>query len=327
MTRIAAGIDGGGSGTRVVLLTEEGEPLGFGRSGPSNYNSVGRGTAAGHLREAFLRAWEAAGVKPRPADAAFFGMAGVISTAGGEIIRSMAAENRLALEEGIGVHHDIHIAWAGGLGGAPGIALIVGTGSSCYGCGGDGRSWRAGGWGHLLDDGGSGYFLGLRAMAAATRMADGRGPATVLFDTVLRFLGLADINDIMDAVHANGLTRARIAELGPEVLAAAGEGDLVANGILDEGANQLAEMVAAAAGKLFAGEDEIPVAATGGIVGGSPLYFERIGRAVTTAVPAARLQRPLLPPVLGAGLLALGHLGGVSGPALVNRLRSVKLPA
>jgi len=78
-------------------------------------------------------------------------MAGVVSDDDRTTIRQIAEQLRLAPPERIGVDHDIRIALAGGLAGQPGIALIVGTGSSCYG--------RTAGWA-LLAGRGMGAFVG-----------------------------------------------------------------------------------------------------------------------------------------------------------------------
>ena len=58
----------------------------------------------------------------------------------------------------------------------PGVGAISGTGSNVFGVGADGRAWRAGGWGHLLGDEGSGYWLGIESIRAALRDREAPGP-------------------------------------------------------------------------------------------------------------------------------------------------------
>src|SRR5207249_5513001 len=82
------------------------------------------------------------------------------------------------------VVNDLIPAWAAGTGGAPGIALIAGTGSNALGVNASGEAWRAGGWGHILGDEGSGYWLGLHGMQAAVTWRDGRGRPTRLAEYV-----------------------------------------------------------------------------------------------------------------------------------------------
>jgi glucosamine kinase len=325
--KVAAGIDGGGTSTRVVLFDPNGLPLGRGEAGGSNYHTIGPIGTRENLSLAFAQAWRNSGLEPRPVEAAFFGMAGVVSAVGVETIRSIALEARLAVSEGIEVDHDIRIALAGGLAGAPGIALIVGTGSSCYGRNAEGATWRSGGWGHVLDDLGSGYDLGLQAMVAATRALDGRGPPTSLLSRVLEFLQLDDLQDIMHKLYVEGVTRARIAELAPVVLAAADSGDEAAGAILARGARELAAMVAAVAKELFPREPEVRVAAAGGLMNHSRSYFKRAAEEIAQTTPGAQLLQPGLEPVLGAGLLALTRLGVTLNEDQIDHLASHRFTA
>ncbi len=135
---LVIGVDGGGTRTRAALVTESGQILGLGTAGPSNYDDVGVAVAQSNIGLAVQRAWQQAGLSSRQGDAAFLGMAGVVSSADRATIYRMAAELALAPTPRIHVDHDIRIALAGGLAGQPGIALIVGTGSSCYGRRADG---------------------------------------------------------------------------------------------------------------------------------------------------------------------------------------------
>ncbi|MFA0750431.1 MAG: hypothetical protein SLRJCFUN_000834 [Candidatus Fervidibacter sp.] len=318
--RLVLGVDGGGTNTRAALVAETGEVLGIGLAGPSNYDDVGIAIAQRHIGAAVRQAWRQAGRKRRPADAAFLGMAGVVSDDDRATIRQMAERLQLAPPERIGVDHDIRIALAGGLAGQPGIALIVGTGSSCYGRTADGRSWRAGGWGHLLDDYGSGYYLGLQAMVAAVRAADGRGPKTQLLPLVMESLGLKDINELMRRLYYEGMSRAAIAALGPKVLDIAAQGDRVAREIVWHGIAELLLMVRTVAQRLNFLPGSFRLTYTGGIAQ-SPFFLRHFRMALHHSLPTCQLVPPLLPPVLGAALLALELLGVAITPKLVVTMR------
>lgn len=302
---IVVGIDGGGTSTRAALVGGDGATLGVGRAGPSNYDDVGVTVAQANIAEAVMAAWQAAGRAPEPLAAAFLGMAGVVSDADRATIRGMALALDLASAARIGVDHDIRIALAGGLGGREGIALIVGTGSSCYGRRDDGRDWRAGGWGHLLDDVGSGYYLGLHGLMAVVRAVDGRGPTTVLVEPMLRAVQLADPQGIMRRVYHEGMTRAEMAALAPLVLDAAVRGDGVARRIMDEGVDELALMVATVA-RTLEFPPNVAVTAVGGLAESGPAFQEPLVAAIRRRLPGASIQEPQHPPVYGAALLALG---------------------
>ncbi len=307
--RIVTGVDGGGTHTRAVLVTDQARVLGWGIAGPSNYGDVGIEVTKANIGQAIQAAWRQAGESPRPCDAVFLGMANVVSPADRATIRELALELDLAPASAIHVDHDIRIALAGGLAGRPGIVLIVGTGSSCYGRRADGRDWRAGGWAHLLDDWGSGYYLGLHAMIAAVRHTDGRGPATTLTAAVRETLQLEDMQGIMRRLYHEGLSRAEIAAMAPLVLEAARAGDSVAREIIERGVDELALMVETVARKLAFWPGPVQVAITGGLAQAGPVYQEPLHAAIRRRVPRADLVEPMLPPVLGAALLALEALG------------------
>ncbi|MEO8166887.1 MAG: BadF/BadG/BcrA/BcrD ATPase family protein [bacterium] len=299
---IFAGIDGGATTTRAVLISETGVILGLGISGPSNYDNVGVQTAYENIGGALAQAWRSAGVSPVVTDAAFFGMAGVVSEADREIIQDIAVQHNVASVPHIGIDHDIRIALAGGLGGKEGIVLITGTGSSCYGRRNDGSNHRTG-WGYLLDDLGSGYFLGLQAMIATIQEADGRGKPTTLSASVQQRFGYKHIDDIMGILYHEHVPVTNIASLAPLVLAAAQSGDKVALNIVRRGAEELSRMVEAVACKLGLGQS-CAITFAGGLIQSS-FYMQHIETAIKLRLPESLLRRPELPPVLGAAILAL----------------------
>jgi len=303
------GIDGGGTSTRALLCDERGRVLGTGSGGVANHLHAGWDGAADSVRNAVSDSWTAAGLTPSPCAAAFLGMA---ATASGETRnhwREIALQLRLsATPAAISVDHDIRIALAGGLAGRPGIALIAGTGSSCYGRTAAGATWQAGGWGSILDDGGGGYWLGLRAVGAAIRGDDGRGPATALRERVLARLQVFDLREIVTRLHDGSLARHEMAHLAEDVMACAAAGDPAAQELLTRGAGELAAMVRAVAQKLFpAAAPEVVLA---GSTANAAAYAPVIRASVAREVPAARVVPAELPPVAGAALLAL-ELGGV----------------
>jgi N-acetylglucosamine kinase-like BadF-type ATPase len=228
-----------------------------------------------------------------------------------EVIRRVARDLSLAPACKIGVHHDLSIALAGGLLGQPGIVLIAGTGSSCYGQDGDGKTWQAGGWGPTIDDLGSGHWFGLQAMTAVVREHDRRQKPTILSARVLEALDLTDLPQIMRRVEIEGITRNEIALLAPLVTEAAESGDEVAQMILAEGVQELALLVATVCRELKLVEflETVPVAVTGGLTKAGPVFFDALRSAVRQNCSACELVQPKCQPVFGALLKALELLG------------------
>jgi glucosamine kinase len=305
---IILGIDGGGTSTRAALIDTSGVVVGTGEGGASNYQAVGIDGAGESIRQAVEQAWRRGGKQPGPAAAAFLGMAGVVSETDRNVMAGIASALDLAPADRIGIDHDLRTALAGGLGGSEGIVLIVGTGSSCYGRRDDGSSWRSGGWGHLLDDVGSGYWLGLQGLIAVARAADGRGAATSLTESLLDTVKITDVQELLHAVH-NVLSRADIAALAPQVVQAANTGDHAAFEILRLGTEELARMVQAVAQQLGWISDNVECAIVGGLTG-SDTYLAEIVSTIGKRAPNVQVVEPMLSPVLGAAVLGVGMVGG-----------------
>ncbi len=321
MTRYVLGVDAGGTKTLAAIADEAGVLLGSGRGGPGNFDDVGIERARANIGEAVEAARRAAGLAPEPFAAAFLGVAGVVSEADRAVVRAMAADLALAPDGRVGVDHDCRIALAGGLSGRPGIVLIIGTGSSCFGMNAAGEAWRSGGWGHLISDEGSGYWLGVEALRAAVRAWDGRERPTVLLGRLLQHLGVAEPDDLLHRLYVVGMSRAELAALAPLVIAAAREGDAVAGGLLARGAEELADTVLAVARRLGLYGQACELALAGGLAQVEDFVVQPLRAAVQARLPGCRVMAAELPPALGACLLALRLLEVAPSPAISRALR------
>ncbi len=316
---IFAGVDGGATRTRIVLASEEGKILGVGLAGSANYDYIGIDQARRNISDALDRAWASAALPRDTVNAIFFGMAGVVSPRDRDTITRMALDLQVAPPASIFVDHDIRIALAGGLAGSEGTVLIVGTGCSCYGRRRDGRSHRTG-WGYLLDDRGSGYYLGLQALIALTRETDGRGVPTLLSSAVRGALKFEDADEIMRILYHDQLTVSQIAALAPLVLQAAGQGDCVALAILRDGARELSLNVKAVADRLEFITVPFQLTIAGGLGETSGIYQQLIRETITRELPSCTIVQPKFPPVLGALLLAMESSGHPASPHTIARL-------
>src|SRR5689334_17310708 len=183
------GIDGGGSKTVALLADSQQAILGRGAAGASNHNLLGARAAFEALDQAVRLAFEDAKIAPAPPRALCLGMAGAGRPADIALFQAWAAERWPGTP--VAVVSDADLVLAAGPGNGWGLGLICGTGSIAYGRDRSGMTARAGGWGSLLGDEGSGYAIGLAGLRAVARAADGRGPATVLTDTLLGHWSLA----------------------------------------------------------------------------------------------------------------------------------------
>ena len=303
MSYYVLGVDGGGTRTRAVIMGDGGKICGVGIGGASNYDDLGIDAARDNISKTVDLARREAGLLATPFDAVFLGIGGVSSEVDREIVRRMALDLHLAPEMQIGVDHDLRIALAGGLSGRPGIVQIAGTGSGCYGRNSACSSWRSGGWGPLISDEGSGYWLGIQAMKAATRASDGRSQPTNLFASVLAYLGLSDIDDIYTRIYIQELSRSEIAGLGPLVIESAKKGDIVSQEIIQQGAQSMAECIFVVAEHLDF-DDACELSLAGGVFQAGGIVVNPLCEAVRERLPRCRITMAELPPVLGACLLA-----------------------
>ena len=143
----------------------------LGHGGPSNQDAVGPQAAVGALLQAADEAIAQAGISSKDLGSAVLAIAGTDTDA---VVRHV----RAARPEAWVVVNDVVAAWATATAAGPGVAVISGTGSNVFGVGPDGRTWRSGGWGHILGDEGSGYWLGVESIRAALRDLDASGPPT-----------------------------------------------------------------------------------------------------------------------------------------------------
>ncbi len=327
-TDIVLAIDGGASRTRAWIVRTNGSVLARGNAAGANLFDLGVDVTRRVIVEATLAAWQAAGL-PGEKPCAFLAVfAGVAGAGGREEQRSLAAA--LAAEFGVNpantsVDHDLRIAHAGALGGEPGVVIVAGTGSAAYGRDPAGRAVRAGGWGPVLDDGGSGHWLGVQAMRLVIRVADGRSASTPLANAALAQLGVDSPREMLNRLHPAHpahLHRAAIAALAPLVIVGADTGDAAAGDILDRGAVELADKVAAVVRRLEVKDEELPrLAAAGGLLENHDSYFERVGAAVVGRIAGLKLERPQLPPAAGAALLALDIAGSPPTDAVRQQLQ------
>ena len=317
MTRLFLGVDGGGTKTQTAICDETGKILGVGQAGASGIDSVGAAGALVGIGEAVAAARTQANLPATPFAGAFFGMAGVVSAADREIVRDVARQ--LNLSDTIGVDHDIRISLAGGLSGRLGIALIAGTGSSCFGINDRGERWQSGGWGHLISDEGSSYWFGWNAIRLATGAYDGRWQ-TSLFQPVMQQLGITDMIDIHHRLYTQGISKAEIAAFAPLVFAAAAAGDTMANTLIDHGTRDLAQLVQAVAHHLGWATASCEVTLTGGLWRAGDAVIAPFRGWLADLLPAAHITMPELPPVLGACILALQQAGVTVDATLLQRL-------
>ncbi len=292
------GIDGGGTRTTAWLADERKRVLGRSVAGASNPLKVGFAAAQREVLRAARAAFREAGLRFGNLEAVCVGLAGVDRP---QVHRPLYAWLRRVIPAR---HHlltsDAAIAMRAAIGDSPGIIVISGTGSISFGRDDRGRVLRSGGWGAPLDDAGSGYDLGRKAIIAALRDYDGRGPYTQLTAKLCNALKIPDITRVI----LLPLTPQDIAALFPLVLAAARRRDFVAQELCDEAGKDLADLAIALLKRLGWQRRIVPVVTAGGVFRASLRIRQAFKRHLRRKAPQARILLLRHPPVEGALALA-----------------------
>ena len=299
------GIDGGGT-TTEAWLTEPGcHILGRATAGPSNAKAVGQEAALQALDTAIRSAFRAAGLTPTPVDVICLGLAGSDRPDDRKILREWAEHAGLA--RSILLVNDGDLVIAAGTPEGWGVGVIAGTGSIAVGRTKDGRTARAGGWGHLIGDEGSAYRVVLDALRLVARRADGRDARVAAHDLlstrICAALGVANAAQIVTTIYSPEFTRARIASLAPVILEASVEAPEIGKQLLIPAGAALAEIIAATARALGWNAGELPLAMAGGFLLASKLVQQAIADQLTRLGYKLNITS-VTDPVQGAVVLA-----------------------
>lgn len=308
--RYVIGIDAGGTKTVGLLADETGTVLRQARAGGANLRAHGELGVEKSLYQV-IDALDAPQV-----DALCLGIAGVALDADRDLVRDLL--RRLGVKRAVRIVNDAVVALVAGAPDGVGVVLIAGTGSIAYGIDATGRTARSGGWGYLLGDEGSAFWLGHAAVRQGIRAADGRGPATTLYDRICRKLGFATASDLVDWFYVQELSRTRVAQLASVVEEAADDGDAAAVDLLDQASGHLARAAQSVVRQLeFPGT--FPLVLSGGAYKACPSLVRRLERDLE--LPAARVVRLEVEPAAGAVTLALRLLPepATSAPAEPHR--------
>jgi len=237
---------------------------------------------------------------PQPVDALCIGIAGVDREAEKDVMRDLL--RRLGIRRATRIVNDATVALVAGAPDGVGVVLVAGTGSIAYGVDSTGKTARSGGWGYLLGDEGSAFWLGHAAVRQGIRAADGRGPATTLYQRICEHLDLHAPSDLVGWFYDQELSRTRVAQLARLVEEAAADGDEAADDLLEQAAQDLARAARAVDRQLdFPGS--YPLVLAGGAFRACPSLAVRLERELDLA--RARVVRLEGEPAAGAVTLAL----------------------
>ena len=297
------GADGGGTKTLGMVADASGAVLARHQVGATNPNVAGVEASARNLLELLLRCCSIAGCQPAALRAVVCGLAGVGSPAIRKSLEDAIRQecfNRGLQNLSITLETDARIALEGALDGGEGAVIIAGTGSIVLAKKPGGGTVRVGGFGKIVGDEGSGYFLGLEVLKAVARDIDGRGEAGNLRRAVEARFGWNSRDELIAAVYKEQFP---IPSLAPILLDQARAGDTVSLDILEESAAHLARHVA----PLFAAWPAnltLNIAFVGGLIETDTPYARILRRKLLAEFPRVSIVPQKQPPVIGAVILA-----------------------
>lgn len=224
------GLDIGGTKTRGVRF-EDGAPVADESVGSANVQNVTPEEAARNLAELFAR------IGGGSVDQVYAGAGGIDTDDDAAALAALIAPHVPGAK--ITVVHDSRLLLAAG-GASTGVAVIAGTGSAAWGKNSRGQEARAGGWGYLLGDEGSGYWLGREAVRhSLRRMNQGLQPDD-LTRALLDSCGVDHPNKLIALFHSPDTGRRFWAQRARLVVEAADAGHIPSRALIDQAGRDLA---------------------------------------------------------------------------------------
>ncbi len=289
---LVLGLDGGGSKTVVALADRDGAVLALQRGPGLDPHGNAR------WREDLAALVAAVGTGHGRLERAVLGLSCHTESAAVSAEQTACAARLFTVP--VDTLNDVHVAFEGALAGRAGVLALAGTGAMTWAGDGHGTHRRAGGWGDLVGDEGSGYWLGREALGETTRVLDGRSRASAFAEAVLGSIGVGGA-DLIGWIYGLQHRRASIAALAVTVDGLAAAGDPTALALMTRAADHLVEQVEAAWRPL--GASPPPAWSYAGSLFSSPRFMaamvERLGEP----------RAPELPPVGGALLEAARRAG------------------
>ena len=304
MARIVLGMDIGGTKSHAVLADETGSILGEGVGGSGNINFIPLQAAEQAFTEAIMTAQKAAGIEKLEVEFAAIG----IEPQPDPLLPCI---NRLAHPRKVMRRKEGECSLVGGLADNVGVALIAGTGSVGWGRNAAGETHETSCWGPIGDEG-SAYWLAEKGLNAAFCAEDKRGPVTRMHGAILEKLGgVSNIRENITLLYTSQDFRKEVSQYARIVMELATDEppDEVMRGIVHEGAELLAHILATCAETLDLHTGPYKVAATGSLVTKVPYYFDQVQTRLRKRHPGATLVLPRFSPGVGAALIALQEIG------------------
>ena len=310
------GLDGGGTHSFAVGVDATGRRLATGEAGSLNFFGAGLPTARRHLKK-LAESLERELPPETQIDRIVVGCAALFSDAT-KAEKENLCRGILPLER-TRVVSDCQTACFGATLGRPGTVIIAGTGSIALAQNEAGQHKRVGGWGHIVGDAGSAYWMAVEALNAAIAAEEEIGPKTKLGRFICQWFNVKKLTEVVPIIHDTEFTKERFAMLACLLARKVGRRDTVFAEICQRAAQQLALQALAAVKMARVKTRPLPVYLVGGVLTNNGLVRAGLVTALKKSC-AVSIASPRLSPLLGAAALALGDAGIELTAAVVANL-------
>lgn len=275
------GIDGGGTNSRLLASGLNGEVLGYCVGKSTNVESNSVECVLANLKEIVEQFLTESGCSLEDCQGVCLGTAGVDTEKSllevNEIVKQLHFPCRTL------VVNDAEVALATETKGEPGALLISGTGSIGYAINRTGETCRVGGYGYLVGDEGSAYWVSRKAIQYILRAFDQTGSKPEMFVRICDVLGIHEIDQLVDFVYQSN--KAEVAKLAVSVVQAFEDDDPMAEHIMKSAAAHLSAMAISLGRRLKMKDERCPLVFSGSMLTRTPWLMDEVTREVNCEFP------------------------------------------
>lgn len=287
------GIDGGGTKTTALVGDEKGNVILKAVSGSLNYNDVGIQGARNTLASVMEQIDNKLGCVEF--ESAFIGCSALEGEAPPHIIEQLCGG--IIPAKAIGMNSDLYIALHSTDDKSPRCVAVCGTGSMAVGTVDNKNVLTAGGWGHIVGDGGSAYAIGRSAMAKAFELYDKGVYNRPVVSAVCEFFGVEKLPQAVDIIYSPSTGKSDIARFAPVVYDLAKEGDSTCVDIITD---QCGEFISTVKALLRRMERCNTLYLYGGVFKNNPLFTECFVKVISAYYPDLAIKSLDVPAEQGA---------------------------
>lgn len=300
-------VEGGGTKTNSVIADENGKIIAKSTTGPSNFLIVGFEKACENIIQGLQDCINNSKINNSDIKVAMLGLTGAGRKLDQDNMRKAFKDYSVSKGftfNSIIVDSDARISLEAAFPNKPGMILISGTGSIMFGKDGQGNLYRVGGWGRILGDEGSGFYIGKKGLISSIKQIDGRGEKTLLFDLISEKYNLNSLETIIKSIYTDNFD---IAKIAPLVFEAAEKDDKIAKEILNEAADELLLHIETMIKKInFV--DKIGLSFVGSIITNDNYIRRKIVNYINSNLKQIELNDSNNEPIYGAIVMAINEL-------------------